>query len=869
MEVEAEEDEEAERRKKEAELNGRNRKRLAAIINARNSGQQTALIRATHTHSFASYRNDRLLSALLKIQGIDVDAQDAKGNTALFYAVKTSADTCVGVLLAHGASPNIACERGETAVFVAARNNSFGIMQALLAKGADPHSVNANGDRLLALCKPLAAAGLYHFVRSAAAAAASPTLVDLFPEFKPREGETTDAVVAQLVGLVELLNEGLQLYPDRRQLLEELRQLVVAHLTSVDAKQSSRIARNTKQLSFSSLSPEELTALKKKRKNEKEADADDEDEAEAEDDSVAAKKAKVANGDQVKKEGQAEEEEEEVIEEPDIEIGDDIEQIPFPPPKKWTVKLAQRFVDDEFKRRYRAEASRVYLLWGADGRSGEDDDAEEKSQADNDDDENVGYLYDAKLNLCDISYGTYGHNKYYIIQAFGNRARPDLFYLWTRWARVGSYGFESQFQTYETKEEAVKAFEQKFRDKTKNNWRERADFQQAHDRYFYIPATHEIEDDNAPKAGDNDDDDSSEKGVDPACNLPGSVQSLLHLISNRKEFMHTYAAYGLRTAGLGSLTSGQIRNGFKLLKIISGIITFIDKKNGKGQPVPSRFRTALVELSNKYYSIIPYNFGRQLPDVISQTSQVSEQMRILESLADIDMGVQILAEAEQGLAGEGHVLEKLYAALHAQLTPVDKSSDEWLVVNEFLGTSGLSVLDAFAVEREGEAMRFRPFSHLPNRMLLAHGTRLANTMGILRQGLRIAPPEAPHSGYMFGKGIYFADVAEKSVGYCGLGMGEVGVFLLCEVALGNQYPCYGATYIEVLPRGKHSTLGCGRQVPSPSASIYTDEGVKIPLGREDAEQEEGAVKRRLTYNEHIVYNEGQVRIRYILKVRRG
>jgi hypothetical protein len=191
-------------------------------------------------------------------------------------------------------------------------------MQALLAKGADPHSVNANADRLLALCKPLAAAGLYHFVRSAAAAAASPTLVDLFPEFKPREGETTDAVVAQLVGLVELLNEGLQLYPDRRQLLEELRQLVVAHLTSVDAKQSSRIARNTKQLSFSSLSPEELAALKKKRKNEKEADADDEDEAEAEDDGVAAKKAKVANGDQVKKEGQAEEEEEEVIEEPDI-----------------------------------------------------------------------------------------------------------------------------------------------------------------------------------------------------------------------------------------------------------------------------------------------------------------------------------------------------------------------------------------------------------------------------------------------------------------------------------------------------------------------------------------------------------------------
>lgn len=30
--------------------------------------------------------------------------------------------------------------------------------------------------------------------------------------------------------------------------------------------------------------------------------------------------------------------------------------------------------------------------------------------------------------------------------------------------------------------------------------------------------------------------------------------------------------------------------------------------------------------------------------------------------------------------------------------------------------------------------------------------------GILKQGLRIAPPEAPVTGYMFGKGVYFADV---------------------------------------------------------------------------------------------------------------
>jgi len=46
--------------------------------------------------------------------------------------------------------------------------------------------------------------------------------------------------------------------------------------------------------------------------------------------------------------------------------------------------------------------------------------------------------------------------------------------------------------------------------------------------------------------------------------------------------------------------------------------------------------------------------------------------------------------------------------------------------------------------------------NLPNQQLLWHGSRTTNFTGILSQGLRIAPPEAPVTGYMFGKGIYTA-----------------------------------------------------------------------------------------------------------------
>merc|ERR1712110_531982 len=41
--------------------------------------------------------------------------------------------------------------------------------------------------------------------------------------------------------------------------------------------------------------------------------------------------------------------------------------------------------------------------------------------------------------------------------------------------------------------------------------------------------------------------------------------------------------------------------------------------------------------------------------------------------------------------------------------------------------------------------------------------------GILKNGLKIAPPEAPVTGYMFGKGVYFADACSKSAHYCDIG----------------------------------------------------------------------------------------------------
>ena len=67
-----------------------------------------------------------------------------------------------------------------------------------------------------------------------------------------------------------------------------------------------------------------------------------------------------------------------------------------------------------------------------------------------------------------------------------------------------------------------------------------------------------------------------------------------------------------------------------------------------------------------------------------------------------------------------------------------------------MSTRHLLAWQAFEVRRDGEAEGFR--KQLGNVQLLWHGSRLGNWAGIMSTGLRIAPAEAPATGYMFGKG---------------------------------------------------------------------------------------------------------------------
>jgi poly [ADP-ribose] polymerase len=131
----------------------------------------------------------------------------------------------------------------------------------------------------------------------------------------------------------------------------------------------------------------------------------------------------------------------------------------------------------------------------------------------------------------------------------------------------------------------------------------------------------------------------------------------------------------------------------------------------------------------------------------------------------------------------------------------------------------MSILEAFEVNRPNEQKCYK--KDLKNKMLLWHGSRVSNFVGILSQGLRIAPPEAPCSGYAFGKGIYLADMASKSLNYCCPSNNE-GLILLCEAALGEIQEFYSFNYdakTTTLKNKKHTAKGCAVREPKHATKI--------------------------------------------------
>ncbi|KAG8389232.1 hypothetical protein BUALT_Bualt02G0207400 [Buddleja alternifolia] len=458
-------------------------------------------------------------------------------------------------------------------------------------------------------------------------------------------------------------------------------------------------------------------------------------------------------------------------------------------------------------------------------------------------------IYNTTLNMSDLSTGI---NSYYILQIIQDDKSSDC-YVFRKWGRVGNEKIGGNKLEEMSQSDAIHEFKRLFLEKTGNSWEaweQKKNFQKQPGRFYPLDIDYGVKD------------ISKKKQLNfTTCQLAPQLVELMKMLFNVETYRAAMMEFeiNLSEMPLGKLSKSNIQKGFEALTQIQNLLS-------NTAHAPSVKESLIIDASNRFFTVIPSIH----PHVIKDEDDFKSKVKMLEALQDIEIASRLV-----GFDGDSNEsVDEKYEKLQCHISPLPHDSEDFRLIEKYLHTThapthtewALELEEVFSLEREGEIDKYTPYrAKLKNKMLLWHGSRLTNFVGILSQGLRIAPPEAPATGYMFGKGLYFADLVSKSAQYCYTDRkNPVGLMLLSEVALGEVYELTKSQYMDKPPRGKHSTKGLGKKVPLESEHVKWKDEVVVPCGKPVPSNVKSS---ELMYNEYIVYNTAQVKLQFLLKVR--
>ncbi|MDF2879696.1 MAG: polymerase [Clostridiaceae bacterium] len=281
---------------------------------------------------------------------------------------------------------------------------------------------------------------------------------------------------------------------------------------------------------------------------------------------------------------------------------------------------------------------------------------------------------------------------------------------------------------------------------------------------------------------------------------------------------------------LGKLSTSQVAEGIEILNTIESLLD------------SGRTGSILESYTNDFYSVIPVVFGTGNIDyksfIIDNYNKLNRNKDLLGVMSSI---VKAHDSLEKSIQDKYNSLNIKLIALSSR-TKAYKDLVNW--VNTTRGHNhhfGFDIKDIYEFKDMVGYDKFNPYNVTTSTLF--HGTRNENMLSIMQSGLKIKPASAVHTGSLFGTGIYFADCSTKSGNYAnGFGTAsnaglDTNFMFVCEVATGKikEYED-GQPQLTHAPRGYNSVMG-----------------------------KKG---RTLVHNEYIVYNESQVKIKYIIEFKR-
>jgi poly [ADP-ribose] polymerase len=296
-----------------------------------------------------------------------------------------------------------------------------------------------------------------------------------------------------------------------------------------------------------------------------------------------------------------------------------------------------------------------------------------------------------------------------------------------------------------------------------------------------------------------------------------------------------------------SVTEQQINAAQEVIDAISALLTLgVDVKH-------------VNDMLLKLYTIIPRKMDNVKDFLISEIKDstslevaqkfIGQEQNTLDTMAG---QVQLLKqqkvklETPEKVTNEITILDQMGISIE-----VEQDKDTLELVKKLMGPNAHQMKRVYKVVNSKTQPQFDNFfnkASVKKKRLYWHGSRNENWFNILQTGLMIRPSGAVHTGSMFGDGIYFADKAQKSIGYSSLrgsywtkGGDDKAFLALFDVHVGNQK--------EIL----HHSSSCY----SLSASVLGKEGYDSVFAKGGAD---------LRNNEYIVYNPAQCTVSHLIEI---
>ncbi len=182
---------------------------------------------------------------------------------------------------------------------------------------------------------------------------------------------------------------------------------------------------------------------------------------------------------------------------------------------------------------------------------------------------------------------------------------------------------------------------------------------------------------------------------------------------------------------------------------------------------------------------------------------------------------------------------------------VETDATQLELIYKLLGPNKSQVKRIFRVNNPKTENTFKTRfdkAKVKKKRLYWHGSRNENWFNLLQTGLLIRPAGAVHTGSMFGDGIYFADKAQKALGYSSLrgsywtkGNANKGYLALFDVHVGNQ-----------------------KEILHHDSSCYSLCESKLKQGDYDSVFAKGGADLR--NNEYVIYNTQQCTITHLMEL---